>query len=999
MNTLTEKVDDSKSGWELWVADEHLINNSNTPPSQQQQQQSFPPNKHSKRLSEEASLTGIGSLANYKPIHSNHPDPSIQQQTANTTSSFTYPFILQNDTQQQHSNQRLLTTQPPDSLKKPRSSSSTSPLKPSSIPSISPRPPQRYTHAYELYDRQVSRVKPLTAGVRSSSAVMLSGYSSSQPQSPTLKRAVQPPPAEVCLECMMRDRDMIGIDVVGPGVWARESDADFEEAMRAQADMDDQHSDPDSSAHQNPSTQTTDELVENTPAETGTLNKSRSRKKPLGKGQALTAPALKAWTQMNPPASSHRWRTLQLYLREQRHFLELERKAKRSIDLENEQTEELIRNNADSFAQSPSIRPSLLSPRSDAPFLQNTHQGQLNHRMSSATLLSNGMVLETLDVSKDDKEAAKYRANDNKLGLSSSSPRIYSMSSSAALNSIGQSPRSEPMNLNSLNLPPDSLNSGLTPLPSPTANRQSLAPSSRPPSPHRFSVASRKSAGFAESLRPFSTWGRNRRSASNSVLSLAPSGSMIDMHVGLSQDRHHHPTGSFPSPLIGKPMSKNRSMLNFNQFPTAPIPVQGGYTQKPSLQSLSSSPSASPRVAPAEEPHDTQKKENKKKLRHTLKGLWSKLGLGKEPTCSINQIGTPSSLGSSTPARSRAVANPNPDNEPLAPPPSMSVLAREQLSHRRNRSTLSLPLSNGRRLGAGFRPQSFFTRPVGGIGSTVSSPVSQHFPPPSPGSKQTLNGSLQTCHQSSHINSSHDPPFDSLAEELDMPARQPNQPRSRVRSLGTTSLFTDLATTHEEGGHDDQGHARRATTLDLLRSHEPTVPSPEQLGGEDSLDVTGLAAASVGPRLQSNGLRSHSTSTTNTTDRSPSIRTVLSKSSRIFHKLSGLNTKRSCSGGSLNPLSLSNSAALPPPPMGHPELRTSTSSQSSIPLQSHDLLDSPPPHQQQQQLQLQQLTPQRPDYLPAEKARSGVSRSSDFLALRYVSLNHDDHLDHQHHHP
>jgi len=148
------------------------------------------------------------------------------------------------------------------------------------------------------------------------------------PQLPAPKRALQPPPAEVCLECMMRDRDMIGIDVVGPGVWARESDADFEEAMRAQAAMDDQHSDPDSSAHQNPSsTQTTDELVENTPAETGTLKKSRSRKKPLGKGQALTAPALKAWTQMNPPASSHRWRTLQLYLKEQRHFLELERKA------------------------------------------------------------------------------------------------------------------------------------------------------------------------------------------------------------------------------------------------------------------------------------------------------------------------------------------------------------------------------------------------------------------------------------------------------------------------------------------------------------------------------------------------------------------------------------------------------------------------------------------------------------------------------------------------
>ncbi|KNZ62947.1 hypothetical protein VP01_12035g1 [Puccinia sorghi] len=150
------------------------------------------------------------------------------------------------------------------------------------------------------------------------------------------------------------------------------------------------------------------------------------------------------------------------------------------------------------------------------------------------------MVLKTFDVTKDDKEAAKYRANDNKIGLSSSSPRIYSMPSSAALNSIGQSPRSEPMNFKSLNLPPESLNLGLTPLQSSPTNRQSLSPSSRPPSPHQFSVVRWKmppTRFFAGIL-----------------------GSMIDMHVGLgslSQDRHHHPTGSFPSPPIGKPLSNN----------------------------------------------------------------------------------------------------------------------------------------------------------------------------------------------------------------------------------------------------------------------------------------------------------------------------------------------------------------------------------------------------------------------------------------------------------
>lgn len=57
------------------------------------------------------------------------------------------------------------------------------------------------------------------------------------PQSPA--PALKPqPPAEVCVECMMRDRDMADVDVVGPGVWARKSDADFEEAMAAEAGID-----------------------------------------------------------------------------------------------------------------------------------------------------------------------------------------------------------------------------------------------------------------------------------------------------------------------------------------------------------------------------------------------------------------------------------------------------------------------------------------------------------------------------------------------------------------------------------------------------------------------------------------------------------------------------------------------------------------------------------------------------------------------------------------
>lgn len=40
------------------------------------------------------------------------------------------------------------------------------------------------------------------------------------------------PPEEVCIECMMRDRDMADVDVTSPGVWERESDVWYEELVR-----------------------------------------------------------------------------------------------------------------------------------------------------------------------------------------------------------------------------------------------------------------------------------------------------------------------------------------------------------------------------------------------------------------------------------------------------------------------------------------------------------------------------------------------------------------------------------------------------------------------------------------------------------------------------------------------------------------------------------------------------------------------------------------------
>ena len=43
----------------------------------------------------------------------------------------------------------------------------------------------------------------------------------------------RPQPAEeVCVECAMRDQDMVDVDVTSPGIWARESDVHYEDLLR-----------------------------------------------------------------------------------------------------------------------------------------------------------------------------------------------------------------------------------------------------------------------------------------------------------------------------------------------------------------------------------------------------------------------------------------------------------------------------------------------------------------------------------------------------------------------------------------------------------------------------------------------------------------------------------------------------------------------------------------------------------------------------------------------
>jgi hypothetical protein len=48
---------------------------------------------------------------------------------------------------------------------------------------------------------------------------------------PPLRIKVPPPQEEICLECLMRDRDLMHVDVTSEGVWERASDVDWHERL------------------------------------------------------------------------------------------------------------------------------------------------------------------------------------------------------------------------------------------------------------------------------------------------------------------------------------------------------------------------------------------------------------------------------------------------------------------------------------------------------------------------------------------------------------------------------------------------------------------------------------------------------------------------------------------------------------------------------------------------------------------------------------------------
>ncbi|KAJ1020111.1 hypothetical protein NDA16_004391 [Ustilago loliicola] len=402
-----------------------------------------------------------------------------------------------------------------------------------------------------------------------------------------VRRSLNDP--EVCLECMMRDEDMIDITVTGEGVWERESDKEFEEAVRLEAEE---------AANGNGSF--------NGPGESSghgdSINShrdsrgSRRPRKKIGKGEPLTVDRLKLHTQMNPPASSFRWRTLQTFLAVQAKYIAMEQQRMRL------EAEKKARHN-----DSISSRRSILGAESPLPVERGLSSPFAPPREASAAQRQSIIQTSAEDSSltplqKQEKErdvaAAQAACKKMTVGANAAASAVTPPMGLPAFPAAPMQTRTPPQAIpGRSSSDPDDLLVGLPAaavaappggILTPTSGRRvpfGSAQAARAASVQDLRSAAEQgrsaSAGYppspSDSLMPpsrsfmgTSPTGTPSRLAARfgaSQLSLMHSGSMIDMHVG-QEDRAEHrinQNGFLPGTPLGvdSPAAMNRSYYGF----------------------------------------------------------------------------------------------------------------------------------------------------------------------------------------------------------------------------------------------------------------------------------------------------------------------------------------------------------------------------------------------------------------------------------------------------
>ncbi|GJJ06066.1 hypothetical protein Clacol_000254 [Clathrus columnatus] len=350
------------------------------------------------------------------------------------------------------------------------------------------------------------------------------------------------PPRELCLECMMRDEDMADVDVTSPGVWERESDVWYLELCRREEEEERERN-----LH---------------PSTSSGISSSASCSRPRARGTKLTEGNLVVWLNLptpltlapanrqNPPEPAAKQQTLFAYLDAQNAILAAENKARiqalqEAHHLDKKMREsylELHRSPYDftspdnasignsSKAQSPSIRE-----------IHDTKNGTLRRETSPAEIAAmDSRSQKTRKVSRDnlaqvdakvERETAHFYGLNGTEGGSPDHPVrsqiLYGSTTSVPMLS---STTSVIRNVQSMYMPDTSSNwqqpstsirpASMTPDILPGFSSQTSLTSASP-SPKRRFFGLRQWSGY---------FGSN--------VSLAQSGSMMDMHLGLEQDRH-----------------------------------------------------------------------------------------------------------------------------------------------------------------------------------------------------------------------------------------------------------------------------------------------------------------------------------------------------------------------------------------------------------------------------------------------------------------------------
>ncbi|KAJ7262176.1 hypothetical protein B0H12DRAFT_1104639 [Mycena haematopus] len=321
-----------------------------------------------------------------------------------------------------------------------------------------------------------------------------------------------PPQEEVCVECAMRDQDMIDVDVTSPGIWERESDAMYEELKRREFE---------------------DEA-------NGVVNEDPSR--PRVRGGLLTEQNLKAWLAVNPREPAARQQTLNTYIKSQRTLLEAEALARARAMQEAKQLDSRMRDTYSQLRRSAYDTGTSPSPADDSggvrikPPLSPSSPNHPRSHSREVTLLENGMIVEHVDVRKEEKEARERRRKEEKRARKSSRSSVIDVHSIISTQSFN---------------PNTDSGVGLQPY-----SRYSQPGSARPTSvvtapldnprelPRAYSQASFSDIHSLGSASPRRTrfFGMKNLSAGwrsqDSLAASGISGSMMDMHVALQNEAY-----------------------------------------------------------------------------------------------------------------------------------------------------------------------------------------------------------------------------------------------------------------------------------------------------------------------------------------------------------------------------------------------------------------------------------------------------------------------------